>query len=65
VRLTPTEIEALDLLVLKWGATRSQIVRGMIVGAAMAQLDRLDEALDAEPSVDALVDVPSVFAWNE
>jgi hypothetical protein len=60
VRLTPTEIEALDLLVLRWGATRSQIVRSLIVGATLGELDRLD-ALDAiEPSFDALVDVPSI-----
>ena len=30
----------------------------MIVGAAMAQLDRLDNALDGEPSFDALIDLP-------
>jgi hypothetical protein len=30
----------------------------MIVGAALAQLDRLDDAI--EPSFDALVDVPSI-----
>jgi hypothetical protein len=65
LRATPAEIAALDFLALKWGASRSEIIRSMIVGAAMAQLDRLDEALDAEPSVDALVDVPSVSAWNE
>ena len=61
LRATPTEIEALDFLALKWGATRSDVVRSMIVGAALAQLDRLDDALDAsEPSFDALVDVPSI-----
>jgi hypothetical protein len=33
----------------------------MIVGAALSQLDGLDEALDAaEPSFDALVDLPSI-----
>ena len=48
-------------LALKWGATRSDVVRSMIVGRALAQLDRLDDALDAsEPSFDALVDVPSI-----
>ena len=60
VHLTRTEIEALDLLVLRWGATRSQILRSLIVGATLGELDRLD-ALDAiEPSFDALVDVPSI-----
>jgi hypothetical protein len=60
LRLTPTESEALDLLVLRWEATRSQIVRSLIVGATLGELDRLD-ALDAiEPSFDALVDVPSI-----
>ena len=48
-------------LALKWGATRSDVVRSMIVGRALAQLDRLEDALDAsEPSFDALVDVPSI-----
>ena len=59
VRLTATERESLDLLVHRWGATRSQIVRSLIVGATLGELDRLD-ALDAEPSFDALVDVPSI-----
>jgi hypothetical protein len=59
LRATPSEIAALDFLVLKWGATRSEIIRSMIVGAAMAQLDRLDDAID-EPTFDALVDVPSI-----
>jgi len=60
VRLTPTEIEALDLLVLRWDATRSQIVRSLIVGATLGELDRLDAIDAAEPSFDALVDVPSI-----
>ena len=60
VRLTATERESLDLLVLRWGATRLQIVRSLIVGATLGELDRFD-ALDAiEPSFDRLVDVPSI-----
>jgi hypothetical protein len=60
VRLTASEVAALDFLAFRWDTTRSGVVRGMIVGAALAQLDRLD-ALDAiEPSFDALVDVPSI-----
>jgi hypothetical protein len=58
LRATPTEIEALELLVLRWSATRSQIVRSLIVGATLSELDRLDEAI--EPSFEALVDVPSI-----
>jgi hypothetical protein len=63
VRLTATERESLDLLVLRWGATRSQIVRSLIVAATLGELDRLDaiDAIDTiEPSFDALVDVPSI-----
>jgi hypothetical protein len=58
LRANATEIAALDYLAFKWGATRSAVIRSMIVGAAMAQLDRLDDAI--EPSFDALVDVPSI-----
>ena len=53
-------IEALDLLVLIWGATRSQIVRSLIVGATLGELDRLDAIDAAELSFEALVDVPSL-----
>jgi hypothetical protein len=62
VRLDPAEREALDFLALRWDATRSDVVRSMIVGAALAQLDRLDEALDAaEPSFDdVLPELPSI-----
>jgi hypothetical protein len=61
VRLIPTEVVALDFLADKWDASRSQIVRSMIVGAALSHLDRLDEALDAaDLSFDALVDVPTI-----
>lgn len=61
VRLTASEIAALDYLAAECDTTRSGVVRGMIVGAALAQLDRLDEALDAsEPNFDALIDVPSI-----
>jgi hypothetical protein len=61
VCLTVTERDALDLLVQRWGATRSQIVRSMIIGATLSELDQL-EALDAiEPSFDdVLADVPSI-----
>jgi hypothetical protein len=41
------------------GRDRSQIVRSLIVGATLGELERLD-ALDAAPSFDALVDVPSI-----
>ena len=58
VRCSPTEIAALNYLAIEWDATRSAVSRSMIVGAAMAQLDRLDDAI--EPSFDALVDVPSI-----
>ena len=58
LRANATEIAALDYLAFKWGATRSAVIRSMIVGAALAQLDRLDDAI--EPSFDALVDVPSI-----
>jgi hypothetical protein len=63
LRATPTEIEALDLLVLRWGATRSQIVRSLIVGATLGELDRLD-ALDAAEAGFDLIDAPmdDVFA---
>jgi hypothetical protein len=33
--------------------------------ACVAECDRLDALDAAEPSFDALVDVPSVFPWNE
>lgn len=58
MRLTATECESLDLLVLRWDATRSQIIRSLIVGATLGELDRLD-ALDAiEPSIDDVLAVP-------
>jgi hypothetical protein len=61
VRLDPAEIAALDYLAERWDATCSDVVRSMIVGAALSHLDRLDEELDAaDPSFDALVDVPSI-----
>jgi hypothetical protein len=61
VRLAAAGSEALDFLALRWETTRSDIVRSMIVGAALAQLDRLDDELDAaEPSFDALADAPSI-----
>jgi hypothetical protein len=58
LRCTPSEVAALDFLALKWDTSSSAVVRSMIVGAALAQLDRLDDAI--EPSFDALVDVPSI-----
>jgi hypothetical protein len=60
VRLTPTERESLDLLVQRWDATSSQIVRSLIIGATLGELDRLDAIEAAEPSFDALVEVPSI-----
>ena len=60
IRLDPAERDALDFLALKWDATRSDVVRGMIAGAALAECDRLDVLDAAEPSFDALVDVPSI-----
>jgi hypothetical protein len=60
VRLTATERDSLGLLVLRWGATRSQIIRSLVIGAALAECDRLDALDAAEPSFDALVDVPSI-----
>jgi hypothetical protein len=61
LRATPPEIAVLDFLVAESSATRSSVIRSVIVGAALAQLGRLDEALDtAERSLDALVDVPCI-----
>jgi hypothetical protein len=60
VRLTATERNALDLLVQRWGGTRSQIVRSLIIGVTLSELDRLDALDAAEPSFDALVDLPSI-----
>ena len=57
IRLDPAERDALDFLALKWNATRSDVVRSLIVGATLAECDRLDAA---EPSFDPLVDVPSI-----
>ena len=63
VRLTATEIAALDYLAIEWDATRSAVIRSMIVGAALAQLDRTD-ALDAAETGFDLIDAPidDVFA---
>jgi len=58
LRCTPSDVAALDFLALTWDATRSGVIRAMVVFAALAQLDRLDEAI--EPSFDPLVDVPSI-----
>lgn len=61
VRLDPAERDALDFLASRWASNRSEIVRSMIVGAALAECDRLD-ALDAvEPSFD---DVLPSRAWR-
>jgi hypothetical protein len=60
IRLDPAERDALDFLALKWDATRSDVVRSMIVGAALAQLDGLDALDTSEQRFDALVDLPSV-----
>lgn len=62
---TPTEIAALDYLVAEWNASRSQIIRSMIVGAAMTQLDDPDALESGDqirsplPSLDdVLLDLP-------
>lgn len=60
MRLTATEIAALDLLVQRWGSTRSEVVRSLIVGATLSELDQLDVIDAAEPSFDTFVDVPSL-----
>jgi hypothetical protein len=61
VRLTATERDALDLLVQRFDATRSQIVRSMIIGATLSELDQLDALDDVEPSFnDVLVDLPTI-----
>jgi hypothetical protein len=36
------------------------IVRSLVIGAALAECDRLDALDAAEPSFDALVEVPSI-----
>jgi hypothetical protein len=61
IRIGRDEIAALDYLAEKWDASRSQVVRSMIVGAALAQLDRLDDAWDAvEPSFDDVLPFPGL-----
>jgi predicted transcriptional regulator len=61
IRISRDEIAALDYLAEKWDASRSQVVRSMIVGAALAQLDRLDDAWDAvEPSFDDVLPFPGL-----
>jgi hypothetical protein len=59
LRCSPTEIAALDFLALRWDTTRSAVIRSMIVGAAMAQLDRLDDAIETSFD-DGLLDLPSI-----
>lgn len=60
VRLDPAERDALDFLASRWASNRSEIVRSMIVGAALAECDRLD-ALDAvEPSFDDVLPFPGL-----
>jgi hypothetical protein len=60
VRLDPAERDALDCLAFRWASNRSEIVRSMIVGAALAECDRLD-ALDAvEPSFDDVLPFPGL-----
>ena len=46
-------------MAIEWDATRSAVIRSMIVGAAIAQLDGTDALDSIEPSFDALIDVPS------
>jgi len=57
VRLTATERESLDLLVSRWDASKSQIVRSLIVGATLSELDGLD-ALDAAEAGFDLIGAP-------
>ena len=60
IRLHPAESDALDFLASRWASNRSEIVRSMIVGAALAECDRLD-ALDAvEPSFDDVLAFPGL-----
>ena len=60
LRANAAEIAALDYLAFKWSTSHCDVIRSLVVGAALSELDRLD-ALDAiEPSFDALVDVPSI-----
>ena len=61
IRLDPAERDALDFLALKWNATRSDVVRSMIVGAA-GQLDRLDAVDAGFDLIDAPID--DVFAGS-
>ena len=42
---------------LRWDASKSRIVRSLIIGAALAECDRLD-ALDAADAGFDLVDAP-------
>jgi hypothetical protein len=61
VRLTRVERDSLDLLVQRFGGTRSQIIRSVVIGATLSELDQL-EALDAlEPSFDPLADLDDAF----
>lgn len=62
VRLTATERDALELLVERWGATRSQIIRSLVIGATLGELDRRDALEAAEPSFDPLADFDDAFA---
>jgi hypothetical protein len=62
LRATPTEVEALELLVQRWGATRSQIIRSLVIGATLGELDQLDLLDSIEASFDPLVDLDDVFA---
>jgi hypothetical protein len=60
VRLTASEVAALDFLASRWASNRSEIVRSMILGPALAECDRLD-ALDAvEPSFDDVLAFPGL-----
>ena len=60
IRLDPAERDALDFLASRWASNRSEIVRSMIVGAALAECDRLD-ALDAvDPGFDDALACPGL-----
>ena len=58
--LDPAERDALDLLASRLASNRSEIVRPMIGGAALAECDRLDALDAAEPSFDDVLPFPGL-----
>jgi hypothetical protein len=51
------EIAALDYLAVKWSTSHSDVIRSLVVGAALGELDRLD-ALDTADEGFDLIDAP-------